>query len=165
MFALGNLLFPGVPLCATPLSLMAAAASGTCWKPLKGGGSLLWTLVQRRCWALQAASISSFEVSNIPLTLCSEHISSLSLSLSPEWESVTDKAQGQGRVSWLRHQVVWEGAGLWLCCHRAPASGSHFVAPAAQTLGRVLFSGFPNQLQEPRGHSEPVLDGLLWGIQ
>lgn len=33
--------------------------------------------------------------------------------------------------------------------------------PAAQMLVHVLFSGFLNQLQQPHGHSKPVLDDLL----
>lgn len=160
-----------LPLCATPLLLMAAAASGTCWKSLQGGGSLLWTLVQGRCWALQAAFIYCFEVANIPLMVhvpCSENISSLNLSLSQEWESVTDKALAKDRegspgwgIRWCERELV---SGIAACTTEFLPEAV-ILRPAAQMLVRVLFSGFPNQLQEPHGHSKPVLDDLLWGIQ
>lgn len=130
----------GSCLCVqVPFLLVAASASGTCCKPLEGGGSLLWTLVQRRCWALQAAVIYSFEVASIPLTR--ENISSLDLSLSQEWEGVADKAQGQRRVSCLRHQVLWEGAGFWHCrlYHRVPAWGCHFVASCSNPGTCLVF--------------------------
>lgn len=67
-----------LPLCAAPLLLMAAAASGTCWKSLQGGDSLLGALVQRRCWGLQAAFIYSFEVANIPVMVLRELLISAS---------------------------------------------------------------------------------------
>lgn len=37
--------------------------------------------------------------------------------------------------------------------------------PTGQMLVHVLVVGFPNQLQEQRGHSKPALDHLLWGTQ
>lgn len=91
-----------------------------------------------------AALIHSFEEGSTPLTVRvpQEHLISKAVLVTGvgkcHWQGTR---QGQRGVSWLRHQVGWEGAGFWHCClyHRVPASGCHFVASCSNAGTCLVF--------------------------
>lgn len=134
--------------------------ASVCNSPLTHGSSSLWDLLKiptgRRFPALNpcpeevlgsAGSLhllfwSSQHPTNGACAVLWEHLISKSLLVTRvgkcDWQGT---GQGQRRVSWLRHQVVWEGAGFWHCClyHRVPAWGCHFVASCSNAGTCLVF--------------------------